>query len=180
MYSVYVDSGTGHCHAGLGQCITAWTNVESSAALTRTCVHVDHGTRHMLGWNSALQHGSVLNHPLDWYWEHGLIICVPAWLNEALCSETDFILSYRQKYEPRSKFVIFDIFFLNLHHYKHNHDKYFIQWKKCGRKEVLWNIFFLIDPLEVHTNYHLWQAKSLWSYFEWYHTWRCSTFRNFW
>ena len=27
-------------------------------------MHVDHGTEHMLGWVSALQHGPVLNHPL--------------------------------------------------------------------------------------------------------------------
>ena len=53
-----------------------------------------------------------------------------------------FVLSYRQKYEPRSKFFIFEIFFLNIHHTKHNHDKHFFQWK-CGRKEVLWNIFYL-------------------------------------
>ena len=29
-----------------------------------TCsVHVDHGTGHVLGWDSALQHGPVFNHP---------------------------------------------------------------------------------------------------------------------
>ena len=30
-----------------------------------TCtVHIDCGNQHVLGWNSALHHGPVLNHPL--------------------------------------------------------------------------------------------------------------------
>ncbi len=69
------------------------------------------------------------------------INCVPEQLNDGLCT-VKLILSYRQKYEPRSQFFICDIFFLNIHHTKLNHDKHFFQWK-CGRKEVLWNILFL-------------------------------------
>ncbi len=38
-------------------------------------VHVNRGTRHMPGCDSALQHGPALNHPLDWSTVSTWILC---------------------------------------------------------------------------------------------------------
>ena len=105
------------------------------------------------------------------FWE---FFSVPAWLNEVLCSKID--LSYRQKYELRSKFVIFDIFLLNVHHTKHSHHKHFVQIK-CERKKVLWNKLFLFSHRSMH------KLQSLIAHISVKLFWMISymaTFRAFW
>ncbi len=99
---------------------------------------------------------SLPNYDLD------VTICVPTWgtLRQNWFWVIGKNMSKGQN-EQRSKFFIFDIFFLNIHQTKHNHDKHFFQWK-CWRKEVLGNINLLFDgSLEVHIYYNLWQPKSL-------------------
>ncbi len=60
--------------------------------------------------------------------------------HENLSGKTDF--SYRQKYEPESKFsfLIYSIFIIK---YQTKSWQTFFQWK-CGRKEELRNICFLV------------------------------------
>ena len=40
-------------------------NCKNSHYRVVSSVHIDRGTEHVLGWNSALRHGPVLNHPLS-------------------------------------------------------------------------------------------------------------------
>ncbi len=108
------------------------------------------------------------NFCLFWY----IYVSHPAWLNEALCGKID-----RQKYEPKSKFCKVLIFFLHLHHTKYNHDKHFFNENVKGKKcyGLLASLLTLRNTCKLQS----WRAQ-LWSCFEWYHLWWCSTFHNFW
>ena len=65
-------------------------------------------------------------------------ICVPAWLNEALCGKIDFELQAK----IWAKVKIFHFWYIFS---KSSSYQTLFQWK-CERKEVLWNIFVLISP----------------------------------
>ncbi len=89
------------------------------------------------------------------------------------------ILSYRQKYESKSKSLIFDIFFLNVNHTKQNHYKHLFLLNI--RKKMSFMEHFPLDwPIGLHTNYNLWEPLSLQSGFQYCHTYQCSTSCNYW
>ncbi len=78
-------------------------------------------------------HGSKFNR----YKVHHIIICVPTWLNEALCGKPDSELQAKNMSQGQNfSFLMYS--FLNLHHTEHSHDKHFWKlkmWKKRGVME---------------------------------------------
>ena len=53
------------------------------------------------------------------------------------------------EYEPRSKLLIFDVFFLNIHHTKRNNNKHIFSTKNVKGKKCYGTSLFLDWPIEV-------------------------------